>query len=69
MSLQGGNAEDQGHQRHGPGGEGHGRPGGKAIGGGEDGRAVGPQAEKGGVPQGYLAGKADEEVEPQNDDD
>ena len=51
------------------GGEHHGRPGGKAIGGGEDGRTVGAQAEKGGVPQGDLAGEADEEVEPQNDDD
>ena len=66
---QGGDPEDQGHDRHGESGKHHGRPGWKAIGGGEDGRTVGAQAEKGGMTQGDLAGEADEQVEPQNHDD
>ena len=67
--AQGGNADDQRHQRHGRGGEQHGGPGRQVVGGGEDGGAVSPQAEEGGVPQGDLAGVADEEVEPQDGDD
>ena len=66
---QGGNPQDQGHQGHGPRGEDHGRPGRKVVGGGEDGRAVGAQAEKGGMTQGDLARIADEQVEPQDHDD
>ena len=57
------------HQGHGRRGEGHGGPGREVIGGGEDGGAVSPQPEEGGMPQGNLAGIADEEVEPQDDDD
>ncbi len=66
---QAGNAQDQGHKSYYQRGQGHGRPGGPTVGGGKYGRTVGPQAEKRRVPQGNLAGKADEQIEAQNHDD
>lgn len=66
---QGGNPDDQGHPGHGRGGEDHGRPGRHLVGGGQDGRAVGPQAEKRGMSQGDLAGETDKQVKSQDNDD
>jgi len=69
VEPQGGNPDYQGHQAHRHRHQEHGGPRRPLIGGRENGGAIGPQAEKGRMSQGNLAGIPGEQVQAQNHDD